>query len=74
VVVQLKDGRKLAHREQINRGAPNRPLSNEEIVAKFMDNAQLAVSASRAGEMRDAILAMDDQAVSASGLASVLGA
>jgi hypothetical protein len=72
--VQLKDGRKLAHREQVNRGAADRPLLNEEIVAKYMDNAQLAVSGSRAGRMRDAILTMDDQAVSARELASALGA
>ena len=52
---------------------PDRPLSDGEIIAKFMDNAQLAVSPSRAGEMRDAILAMDE-AGSARELASVLGA
>jgi len=38
-----------------------------------VDNAQLAVSTSRAGQMRDAILAMDE-AGSARELASVLGA
>jgi 2-methylcitrate dehydratase PrpD len=73
VIVRLKDGRELAHREEINRGAADRPLSSEEIIAKFMDNAQLAVSTSRAGKMRDAILAMDESG-SARELASVLGA
>ncbi|MBI2319438.1 MAG: MmgE/PrpD family protein, partial [Betaproteobacteria bacterium] len=73
VIVRLKDGRELSHREQINRGAADRPLSNKEIIAKFMDNAQLAVSPLRAGKMRDAILAMDD-AGSAREFASVLGA
>jgi len=73
VIVRLKDGRELAHREEINRGAADRPLSSEEIIAKFMDNAQLAVSPSRAREMRDAILAMDESG-SARELASVLGA
>ena len=73
VIVRLKDGRELAHREQINRGAADRPLSSEEIIVKFMDNAQLAVSSSRAGQMRDAILAMDE-AGSARELASALGA
>ncbi len=72
VIVRLKDGRELSHREQINRGAADRPLSNQEIIAKFMDNAQLAVSPSRAGQMRDAILAMDEGR-SARELASVLG-
>lgn len=73
VIVRLKDGRELRHREQVNRGAADRPLSNGEIVAKFLENAELAVSASRAAEMRDAILSLD-AAASARGLAAVLGA
>lgn len=73
VIVQLKNGRKIARREQINRGAADRPLSNQEIVSKFMDNAQLTVSAAHAADMREAILAMDDQAVSARALESALG-
>ncbi|MCZ7564688.1 MAG: MmgE/PrpD family protein [Burkholderiales bacterium] len=52
VIVRLKDGRELRHREQVNRGAADRPLSNGEIVAKFLENAELAVSASPCG--RDA--------------------
>jgi 2-methylcitrate dehydratase PrpD len=74
VIVQLKDGREFSHREQVNRGAADRPLLNEEIIAKFMDNAQLAVSATRAEELRDAVLAMDEKSVSARDLESVLGA
>jgi hypothetical protein len=71
--VRLKDGSELRHREQVNRGAADRPLSNGEIVAKFMENAELAVSPLRAAEMRDAILSLDD-APSARELAALLGA
>ena len=59
VRVTLRDGRELAHREQVNRGAPGRPLANGEIVAKFMDNAQIAVSRSRAEAVREIVLALD---------------
>ncbi len=74
VIVRLRDGRELGHREQVNRGAAERPLSNEEIIVKFMENAELAVSPSRASEMLDAVLSMDDRAVSARALESILGA
>lgn len=72
VIVRLKDGRELRHREQVNRGAADRPLSNAEIVAKFLENAELSVSPSRAVEMRDAILSLDGVA-SARTLAAALG-
>ena len=39
VIVRLSDGRELRHREAINRGAADRPLSNPEVEAKFMENA-----------------------------------
>jgi 2-methylcitrate dehydratase PrpD len=59
VIVAMKDGRELRHREHINRGAVDRPITGEEIVAKFMDNAQLAVSRARAEELRDRVLGVD---------------
>ena len=62
VIVRLRDGREVGHREQVNRGAAERPISNEEIVVKYMDNAQLAVSAERAARIRDAVLALDEAA------------
>lgn len=60
VVVRMKDGRELRHREQVNRGAADRPLTNGEVVAKFMENAAFAVPAPRAREIRDAILDLDE--------------
>ena len=59
VIVTTQDGRELRHREEINRGATDRPISNDEVEKKFMDNARLSVSASIAEEVRDLVLRMD---------------
>jgi len=59
LVVETTDGRELRHHEPVNRGAGNRALTGDEISAKFMENALLAVSEPRAQEIRAAVLAMD---------------
>ena len=59
VVVRTRDGRELRHREEINRGADERPLTNGEIAEKFMDNARLTVDGPKAIAIRDAILDLD---------------
>lgn len=56
VVVTLRDGRELVHMEKINRGAGERALSSEEIIAKFMDNAELVVSRPRARQICEFVL------------------
>jgi len=43
VIVELNDGTTLRRREQINRGAAERPISNAEIVAKYRANAAYGV-------------------------------
>lgn len=73
VVVTLNSGEELRQREEINRGAADRPISNAEIVGKFMENAALAVSASRAAQIRDLVLGMD-QGLAARDLAAGLAA
>jgi hypothetical protein len=55
-VVTTRDGRDLVHMEKINRGAGERALTGDEIAAKFMENAELAISRSRAERIRDAVL------------------
>jgi 2-methylcitrate dehydratase PrpD len=59
VAVTLSDGRELSHREQINRGADERPISAEEIAAKFRANAELAFAPERVERVLDAILDLD---------------
>jgi 2-methylcitrate dehydratase PrpD len=59
LVVRLKDGREVRYREAINRGAGERPITNAEVVAKFLDNASLVMSRDKAERIRDAVLALD---------------
>ena len=64
VIVTLNDGRQLRHRESINRGAADRPLTNGEIEAKYFDNACRLLSRRHAEQVRDAILNVDRGSVS----------
>lgn len=70
VRLQLAGGGELRHREQVNRGAAERPLSNAEVEAKFMENAAFG-GADRAVRIRDAVLGME--AASARQLEEALG-
>jgi hypothetical protein len=70
VIVETEDGRTLRHREGINRGCADRPLSNDEIVAKFFDNADRSIAREAAERVRDAVLDFDRQ--SARSLANAL--
>jgi 2-methylcitrate dehydratase PrpD len=63
VIVRMNDGREMRHREPVNRGAADRPLTNEEVVAKYMENAAFAVPEHRAHRIRDAILGLDEGAM-----------
>jgi 2-methylcitrate dehydratase PrpD len=67
VIVETRDGRTLRHREGINRGASDRPLSNADIDAKYFENAARTVDAARAAEVRAAVLDMDRHPASALG-------
>ena len=73
VIVNLKNGTRFAHREPINRGAADNPVSNAGIVAKFMDNVQLAATPAYASDLCAMILnldALDDARVLARALAA----
>ena len=59
VIVTTHDGRELSHREQINRGADERPLSADEIAAKFRANAELTFAPERVEQVFDAIMDLD---------------
>jgi 2-methylcitrate dehydratase PrpD len=59
VQISLKDGRKLMHREALNRGCADRPLSNADIVDKFTGNARMSLSARQADAVRDAVLGLE---------------
>jgi 2-methylcitrate dehydratase PrpD len=59
VVVELKDGRELRQREDINRGNAERPISNGDIAVKYEDNIKVAGAAARGGKVRETILGLD---------------
>ena len=59
VEVTLDDGRTLRHREAVNRGNPDRPLSNAEVEAKFFENCDLTLSEDAARRIRDQILDLE---------------
>ena len=61
VLVETLDGSILRHREHINRGSADKPLSTEELESKFMDNAMRAISREQAERVRDLILTLDKQ-------------
>ncbi len=72
LIIETKDGRELRHHEPVNRGAGDRQLTNEEIIEKFMDNANMVVDEKRAAEVRDLVLNLDtvDGKTFAAGLAA----
>jgi 2-methylcitrate dehydratase PrpD len=72
VSVTLEDGRTLAHRVAVNRGNPDRPLSNAEIEAKFFENCARTLVESAARRIRDRVL--DLESAGAAELESVLWA
>jgi 2-methylcitrate dehydratase PrpD len=59
VIVTLAGGRTLRQDEPVNRGAADRPLSNDEIAAKFRDNAAFASHPGGVARMQSAMLGLD---------------
>jgi 2-methylcitrate dehydratase PrpD len=70
VIITMKSGERFSHREQVNRGAPDNPLSEIDILEKFMNNAALALPKPRAEEIADTILSMDKPQCNARELAA----
>lgn len=56
--VTLKSGEVVVHREPVNRGHAERPLSNDEIAAKYGANATLHFSAEHAARVQQQLLAL----------------
>ncbi|HEY4068634.1 MAG TPA: MmgE/PrpD family protein, partial [Burkholderiaceae bacterium] len=60
--VTLSDGRVLTHREAINRGHAERPLTNADVVDKFFGNATLHFPRAHAQAVCDSVLGLADLA------------
>lgn len=58
VIVTLDDGRELRHREHVNRGGEERPITNAEVARKFDENMALVASPARAAQVRERVLAI----------------
>lgn len=61
VIVHTRDGRELSHREAVNRGAADRPLTNDEIRAKYDGNVALSRAPGRGATIADAVLSIADR-------------
>jgi 2-methylcitrate dehydratase PrpD len=59
VEVTLDDGRKLRNRVAVNRGNPERPLTNAAIESKFFENAALTLPEGTARRIRDQVLSLE---------------
>jgi len=55
VRVTTRDGRALERKVLSNRGGPGRPLSDDDVLRKFRDNATRALSDADAGAVEDAL-------------------
>ncbi|HZX03651.1 hypothetical protein [Kribbella sp.] len=58
VEIALRDGRKLARREAINRGHSERPLTHAEIEEKFLGNVRAVTDESTLKRVRTAVLSL----------------
>ncbi|MDX2159288.1 MAG: MmgE/PrpD family protein [Hyphomicrobiaceae bacterium] len=59
VIVTLSDGRKVSHREHVNRGAADRPLTNDDIIGKFRANVATAADERVADRIQRAVLGLE---------------
>jgi 2-methylcitrate dehydratase PrpD len=59
IAVRLVGGKEMRHREAVNRGCAERPLSNADIEAKFAANADYGGFSSKAGTISRAVLGLD---------------
>jgi 2-methylcitrate dehydratase PrpD len=62
VIITTRNGRTLRHREAINRGNGDRPLSEAAIVEKFHFNVTRRLAPERACRIEALLLALDDAA------------
>jgi 2-methylcitrate dehydratase PrpD len=60
VEIELTDGRRVSHREQVNRGHDERPLTDAEIVAKFRESMSVVADEATTDRVERAVLSMGD--------------
>ena len=61
MIFTLKNGKVLKYRDEDTLGSAEKPLKEDSVESKYMGNAQIATTCGRAENIRDEILAMDQQ-------------
>jgi 2-methylcitrate dehydratase PrpD len=61
VIVHTHDGRVLERIEPFNRGSPDNPLSEADVVRKFEGNAALALLGARIGDLLSIVMNLEKQ-------------
>ena len=59
VTVELADGRSVTHHVEANLGTPDNPMSDDDLAAKFTDNAAPRFGADGAARLLDACWTAD---------------
>lgn len=72
LVIQLRDGRRLRHREEINRGSSARPLTRDEVLEKFRQTASRALPAAKLEQTVLDVMALESM-TNVEGFVSALG-
>jgi 2-methylcitrate dehydratase PrpD len=60
ITVHLRDGRVREGEEPVNRGHPDRPLSDDEVVAKFVSNARRRLDAGAVQKIVDTVWRLEE--------------
>jgi 2-methylcitrate dehydratase PrpD len=60
MTIVRRDGRERHVEEIVNRGHPDRPLDDDEVLDKFMSNARRRVDEATATKLADAISHLDE--------------
>ena len=63
---------RIASGIRVNRGADERPLSAEEIIGKYRDNAALALSSERVEQALEAVMGLEEDASDPAAIARLL--
>src|SRR5207249_1618607 len=74
LTVRTRDGRERVQKALINRGGPDRPLSDDELAAKFRDNALRSLDAEAATKIEEAAARLDELPSAGELLAPAAGA
>ncbi len=59
--IYTNDGRKLHHREQMNRGSAENPMSDSDIKDKYRDNAERTIAAEDAERILQLVLELEHE-------------